>query len=80
MVTDGGEYLCTSADVMSGKFMSKPASIAVRSVDSAGDPKSAWINDIRFPMVACGLQWISVEAVFWIALAAQERLVGYWIA
>ena len=47
METDGGGYLCTIADMISGKMVRKPALIAQQRVDRAGDPIAACRNMMR---------------------------------
>ena len=48
---EGGRYLRTSAEVISGKVVRKPASIAPQRVDRAGDSIATCSNAIRWPMV-----------------------------
>ena len=50
----GGGHLRTSAEVILGKVVRKPASIARQRIDKAGDPIAACRNAIPWPMVAWG--------------------------
>ena len=54
MGTDGGGYLRTSIDVISGMVVRKPASIALQRVDRAGDPIAACRNVMRWLINAWG--------------------------
>ena len=56
MAADGGGYLRTRAEVISGKEERKPASSASHSVDNAGDHSALWRNAMRCAMVARGVQ------------------------
>ena len=51
MGTDGSGYLRTSAGMISGKVVRKPASIATHSVDNTSDPMVAWVKYTRWLIV-----------------------------